>query len=391
MEDYFMKRRLLCLILGLMICSLAAYCGTWFPGNSSGSGNSSGGSNAVLTQMGGALQGRQINLFPAQVTTIAGAAMQTGSTNATGLAALFNQPNGITTDGTNLYVADTYNHIIRQIVISTQAVTTIAGSAGSIGSIDGAGSAARFNFPFAVTTDGTNLFVADTANFTIRKVVISTGEVTTIAGSSGQSGSTDGTGSGARFNQPKGITTDGTNLYVADTANNTIRQIVISTRAVTTIAGSAGSIGSTDGTGSAASFNVPAEITTDGTNLYVADTENFAIRKIVIGTGKVTTVAGSAGQSGSTDGTGSAARFNRPYGITTDGTGLYVTDTISNTVRKIVIGTGAVTTVAGSAGQSGSTDGTGSAARFNGPSGITTDGTNLYVVDTNNFKIRQIR
>jgi len=88
------------------------------------------------------------------------------------------------------------------------------------------GTAARFSAPNGITTDGTNLYVTDTGNSTIRKIVISTGVVTTLAGSSaGSSGSTDGTGTSARFYSPYGITTDGTNLYVADTFNHTIRKI----------------------------------------------------------------------------------------------------------------------------------------------------------------------
>ena len=384
-----MKRYLLYFIFNLSLCFLLVSCGDWNPSHKGGSNNSSGNSSSgELIQMGGALQGSQIFLA-GQVTTIAGTAQHIGSTD--GPAALFDQPNGITTDGKNLYIADTYNHTIRQIVIGTQAVTTIAGSAGQSGSIDGTGSGARFNFPKDITTDGTNLFVADTGNFTIRKVVISTGEVTTIAGSAGQTGSTDGTGSAARFNGLAGITTDGMNLFVTDTANDTIRQIVIGTYVVTTLAGSAGNIGSTDAVGSAARFNFPAGITTDKTNLYVADADNFTIRKIVISTGGVTTLAGSAGQSGSIDGSGPAALFNRPVGITSDGTSLYITDTGNNTARKIVISTGGVTTIAGSAGKTGSTDGSGSAALFNGPAGITTDGIKLYLADMNNSTIRQIQ
>ena len=126
------------------------------------------------------------------------------------------------------------------------------------------------------TFDGTNLYVTDTLNHRIRKIVISTGAVTTLAGSS--SGNTDATGTSATFNYPKGITTDGTNLYVADQSNHRIRKIVISTGVVTTLAGS--SSGSTDATGTSASFSNPRGITTDGTNLYVADYNNDRIRKI---------------------------------------------------------------------------------------------------------------
>ena len=214
-------------------------------------------------------------------------------------------------------------------------VTTLAGTAGEYGSTDGTGTTARFNSPFSITTDGTNLYVADSGNYTIRKIVIATGEVTTLAGTAGEYGSTDGIGTTARFNNPYGITIDGTSLYVADSGNYTIRKIVIASRMVTTLAGTAGEYGSTDGTGTTARFNNPYGITTDETNLYVADSGNNTIRKIVIATGEVTTLAGTAGDSGSTDGTGTTARFNNPYGITTDGTNLYVADTGNNTIRKI--------------------------------------------------------
>ena len=282
---------------------------------------------------------------PKAVSTIAGTAGAPGSADGTGAAARFNLPDSITTDGANLYVADTNNSTIRKIVISTGAVTTLAGTAGAPGPTDGTGAAARFNGPYGITTDGTNLYVADTNNSTIRKIVISTGAVTTLAGTAGASGSTDGTGAAARFKNPYGITTDRTNLYVADTYNNTIRTIVISTGAVTTLAGMALARGSADGTssatGSTARFFFPEGITTDGTNLYVADTYNHTIRKIVISTGTVTTLAGTAGAPGSTDGTGAAARFKNPYGITTDvgittnGYNLYVADTNNSTIRKI--------------------------------------------------------
>src|SRR3989338_8539893 len=264
--------------------------------------------------MGGSVQGTSLNLTStnAAVTTFAGSTTS-GSTDATGTSARFYYPYGITTDGTNLFVADTYNYTIRKIVISTGVVTTLAGTALSSGSTDATGTSARFYNPFGITTDGTNLFVADYGNYTIRKVVISTGVVTTIAGSAGLSGSTDATGTSARFNYPTGITTDGTNLFVADYGNYTIRKIVISTGVVTTIAGSTTS-GSTDATSTSARFYYPQGITTDGTNLFVADYGNYTIRKIVISTGVVTTIAGST-TSGSTDATGTSARFYYPQGI----------------------------------------------------------------------------
>ncbi len=332
---------------------------------------------------------RKVVIATGAVTTLAGTAGSIGSTDGTGAAAGFYDPSGITTDGTNLYVADSWNHTIRKVVIATGAVTTLAGTAGSPGSTDGTGAAARFYDPSGILADGTNLYVADRLNNTIRKVVIATGAVTTLAETAGSSGSTDGTGAAARFSNPSGITTDGTNLYVADTYNDTIRKVVIATGAVTTLAGTAGSTGSTDGTGAAARFYDPSGITTDGTNLYVADSWNHTIRKVVIATGAVTTLAGTPGSYGFADGTGAAARFLNPTGITTDGSNLFVADSY-HTIRKVVVATGAVTTLAGTAGSIGSTDGTGAAARFFYPSGITTDGTNLYVTDSGNDTIRRV-
>jgi len=309
-------------------------------------------------------------------------------TDGTGPTARFRWMSSVTTDGTNLYVADSGNNKIRQVDIATGAVTTLAGT-GVAGAADGAGlTAATFDNPMGITTDGTNLYVADNNNHKIRQIVIATGAVTTLAGT-GALGATDGAGLTARFNSPSGITTDGTNLYVVDKMNRKIRQIVIATGIVSTLAGT-GVAGAADGAGVTATFNFPYGITTDGTNLYVADSGNNKIRQVVIASGAVTTLAGT-GALGAADGVGSTtATFNNPMDITTDGTNLYVADTYSGKIRQIVIATGAVTTLAGT-GAFGAADGAGSVATFDLPYGITSDGTNLYVVDTGNSTIRKIQ
>ncbi len=355
--------------------------------------SSCGNSDTSTRQMGGSIQGTSLSLSGG-TSTLAGLAGMSGSSDNTGTSARFNDPHGITTDGTNLFVADSGNHTIRKVVISTGEATTLAGTAGLSGSSENTGTSARFNDPHGITTDGTNLFVADSGNHTIRKVVIATGEVTTLAGTAGLSGSADNTGTSARFNDPHGITTDGTDLFVADSGNHTIRKVVIATGEVTTLAGAAGSLGSSDGAGPSSGFNNPSGITTDGTNLFVADTGNHTIRKVVIATGGVTTLAGTAGSLGSSDGAGPLARFNNPSDITTDGTDLYVADSGNHTIRrvvaKVVTALGRTTTLAGIAGSSGSADGTGATARFFLPSGITTDGERLLVIDTGNHTVRAI-
>jgi len=375
-----------------------------------------------LKQMGGAVQGRSLSLSNT-VTTIAGKRWSDG----TGAAASFSDPRGVTTDGINLYVADMGNNTIRKIVIATGAVTTMAGMPGNAGAADGIGAVARFNSPADITTDGTNLYVADSQNYTIRKVVIATGAVTTLAGTAGIHGSVDGIGAAASFYNPSGITTDGADLYIVDSGNSTIRKVAIATGAVTTLAGTAGITGSADGIRSEARFNYPGGISTEGTNLYVADTFNGAIRKIVIATGAVSTLAGAAaginapsgvaidganlyvadlfdikkvviatgqvstlagtGAWGAADGVGTAASFYFPQAIASDGTNLYIADSGNNIIRKIVTATGAVTTLAGVANGDGS-DGIGNSARFLYPNGITTNGTNLYVADYLNSTIR---
>ena len=343
-------------------------------------GGDGGASSAKLPAlMGGSVQGNPLSLT-GDITTIEGKAYISGSTDGIGSAARFSGPTGITTDGKSLYVTDIYNKTIRKIVISTRHVTTLAGTAGTMGSADGVGSAASFDNPLGITTDGINLYVTDDVG-TVRKIAIATGEVTTLAGTAGTMGSADGVGPAATFKNPFGITTDGINLYVADSGNSTIRKILIATGEVTTLAGTAGITGSADGVGPAASFFFPNSITTDGTNLYVTDSIE-TIRKIVISTGEVTTLAGTAHIIGSTDGTGPAASFDNPAGITTDGANLYVTDgatSFTPKIRQVVIATGVVTTVPKTAG-------TFSVRPF----GTTTDGKALYVADRYADTIRKI-
>jgi hypothetical protein len=300
---------------------------------------------------------------------------------------------GLTLDNaatpTKLVVANADNQTIQTLTLSTNAVATLAGTPNTAGTADGTGTAAKFYEPFGITLSGLDYFVADTYNNTIRKLT-SAGVVTTIAGTAGTAGSADGTGSAALFYGPKSLVSDGTNLYVNDTTNHTIRKVVIGTGVTTTLAGYAGTSGTTDGTGSVARFYAPFGIAYDGTNLFVTDTGNQTIRKVTAA-GVVTTLAGTAGTSGTTDATGTAAKFNNPADVVSDGTNLFVVDSSNHTIRKIVIATGVVTTLVGTAGNPGSADGTGAAARFNTPIGMTIDNAgNLYVSDQNYTKIRKI-
>jgi sugar lactone lactonase YvrE len=387
-----------------------------------------------------------------------------GDVPGTGSGARFWYPDGIAMDSTGtLYVGDLSASAIfkgRPAIYTPYTFTTIAGNAG-YGSADGIGSAARFNEPWGVAVDSAgNVYVTDYNNFTVRKVSPS-GVVTTLAGMAGISGNADGVGNGARFGGsasgffgsystgPEGLAVDGVgNLYVADPWNSAIRKVtpegVVTTLAgggtggpfqyyttvtdgpasvavlagppsmavdgdgtiyfvephsdllrkitpdgmVLTVAGMAFSAGSIDGTNSTARFRSPYGVAVDGTgNVYVADSGNATIRKVTPA-GVVTTLAGLAGNSGSADGTNSAARFSFPYSLAANSSGdLYVVD--ANTIRKVT-SAGVVTTFAGSV-TNGSVDGTGGAAQFNSPSGVALDSSdNVYVTDSYNNTLRRI-
>lgn len=212
-------------------------------------------------------------------------------------------------------------------------------------------------------------------------------QVTTLAGSV-TPGQVDGTGAAASFTQLQAAAVDAQgNVYVTDAAE--IRRISAA-GVVTTLAGS-NSVGSTDGTGSAALFHQPMGIAVaPNGDIYVADTDNDVIRQITPA-GVVTTLAGSPGVGGSADGTGSAARFYLPWGIAVDASGtLYVSDTFNQEIRKVTPA-GVVTTLAGSPGVTGAADGVGSAASFKNPAAIAVDtsGT-VYVADVGNTSVRKI-
>lgn len=338
-------------------------------------------------QMGGSIQGTELSLSTA-VTTLAGDNdSNNDSTDGTDDNASFGHIySGITTDGTNLYVAEYTSHKIRKIIIDNGSVSTFAGTGTGV-STDGTGiDNASFKGPIGITTDGKNLYVTEYTGNKTRKIVISTKVVTTLQASE-TPGWAHRTGSEASFSSPWGITTDGTNLYVAEFGSKKIRKIVIDNGSVSTLAGT-GDGSSNDGTGTDnASFNGPMGITTDGKNLYVTEYYGHKIRKIVISTKKVSTLAGSTSGFADND-NGTSAEFNTPRAITTDGTNLYVADDANHRIRQIVIDNGKVTTLAG--GSQGSLNGALTSAKFKNPNGVITDGNNLYVADRSNRLIRKI-
>jgi hypothetical protein len=331
----------------------------------------------------------------AVVTTLAGQANLKGHADATGTNATFNTPTGIGVDTSgNVYVSDQVNRTIRKIT-PAGVVSVFAGSQSVQGTNDGLGTLAQFTMTTAVVVDSANnIYVADNGAHTIRKIT-SGGLVSTFAGVGKVSGTNDGVGDAARFNQPQALAVDSANnIYVCDTANNTIRMITPGA-AVTTIAGNPTLSGSTDGTNSGALFDVPRGIAVDSTGIiYVSDGGNNTIRKIThSGTNWiVTTLAGSAtGLNALVDATNSVARFHNLYGMVVDGGGnAFVVDRANDVIRKVTP-SGAVTTFAGTPGVAGSVDGTGAEAVFDQPGSICVDSaTNIYVGDYQNYVVRKI-
>lgn len=265
-------------------------------------------------------------------------------------------------------------------------VSTLAGSAGNPGFADGTGSAARFRQLAGIAAAPNEVvYVADAGNHAIRSIDVN-GAVTTVAGT-GSPGFFDAQGTSAEFNNPQGVAFDPitSSIYVADSGNHTIRRIDSSGN-VTTLAGD-GTSGFTNGQGASARFNNPKGIAVDNSgNVLVADTGNHVVRKIDAG-GNVTTLAGD-GTAGATD--GSPARFNGLAGVAVDGQTVYVylADTGNHRIRRLD-GNGITITLAGA--DRGFKDGTASQSRFADPTGIAVDGAgHIIVAETTNSLVREV-
>src|SRR5208283_4990875 len=201
-------------------------------------------------------------------------------------------------------------------------VTTSAGTANISGTEDGTGSAAHFNLPTQISTDGSTLYVADSGNSAIRRITLADMKVKTIGGQPGTPGKAEGNPDKSQFTGPRGIAVDKTSIYVADTGNDVIRKIDISTLQTSTIAGT-GAEGDTDGPGAQAQFNNPGALCTDGKMLYVLDADNHSIRKIDLAASTVSKLTLVNGHIGS----GCA--------LTSDGKQLYFSDTTENAVEVV--------------------------------------------------------
>ncbi|OAM88932.1 hypothetical protein AW736_09110 [Termitidicoccus mucosus] len=288
----------------------------------------------------------------------------------------FTEPVALVLDASrNLYVADAASHTIQKITAQL-ACSPFAGASGLPGSTDSTGTSARFNQPRALVLNQTgDIFVADAGNGSIRKINTN-GAVTTLA-----------TG----FSAPKGIALDAAgNAYVADSAANTIHRVTPD-GVVTRYAGTAGQSGSTEGIGAAARFTAPTHTLVDNAGyLFIADTGNHVLRTVAQ-SGTILIYAGQAGMTGIADGPIQQALLNQPQGMAADSdNNLYFADTGNHTIRMIG-DLDEVLTIAGKPGTAGLRDGIEQDALFNQPASVVYDGNgNLYVADTGNAAIRKI-
>jgi sugar lactone lactonase YvrE len=329
------------------------------------------------------------------VSDFAGQAGVHGNHDGASALATFETPSslGIDTYGT-VVVADSEASTLRPID-AAGSVATLAGQSGKTGSVDGTQSFSLLNHPEAVAVaPGGFTYVADSANQTIREyfptgdgIATFTPFLGTLAGSAGSSGSKDGQGAAARFDAPGGIAVmpDFT-VFVSDTGANRIRRIsvagAVTSLTTSTVAGFA------DGSATGARFNGPTGLAVDSSgNLFIADTENHIIRRL--GTdGNVTTIAGTPTIAGFSDGRGAAATFNRPTALALDALGnLYVADTGNDAIR-MVAPSGLVTTMIGT-GRPGHVNGPGRAAMLDTPTGLAVDAAGrLLIADAGNRVLR---
>ena len=347
---------------------------------------------------------RKVDSGTGIITTVAGNGTQGyGGDNGAATAATFDYPRDVAADSSgNLYVADYVNNRIRKVDSETGIITTVAGNGTEAFAGDnGPATSASFDdLRGGVTVDSTgNIYVADYNNNRIRKVASRTGIITTVAGDGlARFNGDNGPAISASLQNPSRVAIDSSgNLFIADTTNHRIRKVDIGTGLITTVAGGSSipGFGGDNGPATLARLYWPTGVTFDSSgNLYIADYGNHRIRKVASGTGIITTVAGNGMAGFSGDGAAAtAASLYRPNDVIIDSSGnLYFSEYYNQRIRKVVNATGIITTVAGNGSQGFNGDNVAAtSASLNNPSGVAIDSSgNLYIADEWNHRIRKL-
>ncbi|MFO1527486.1 MAG: LamG-like jellyroll fold domain-containing protein [Turneriella sp.] len=351
------------------------------------------------------------HLYRGNATLLAGGGSGTacpGSNTANcfdgvGTAARFSSPHGMAIVNGVIYIADRENNRIRKYDIATNTTSTFAGE-GSPATTDGTGTSARINKPQGITSDGVNLFVTESPSAPaisyIRRINIATQQVTTIAGGASVAGGVscpgtvqatcrDGSAFQALFGLPNDIDYHSGHLYISEYGNNRVRRMNLATGQVETIAGNGTAASVDDTTGTSASFNGAAGLTLLGNSIYVVDYNGHRVRTISLTAPHAVGSLVGTGVAGHADGPYATARFANPDHIFADARDLYVTEYGANRLRRINLAKNTVSTIAGSGGATDA-GGVGPAAAFGGPVGIVSDGARLFVATYNGGRLFRV-
>jgi DNA-binding beta-propeller fold protein YncE len=297
-----------------------------------------------------------------------------------------------------IYIADTFNDVIEAVNPSTGVITGIAGVPG----VSGPASSGELFSPRGLALDGNLLFIADRDNNAVEELNLTTSVLTTIAGDGTYGDAGDGgQATAAELASPSGVAVNsaGTELYIADTFNDAIRQVSLTTGIITTVAGTLGTAGFSGdgGLATAATLYDPTDVVLDAAgNLYIADSDNDVVREVNAGTGIITTIAGTPldyGYSGD-GGQATSATLATPWGLALNsaGTTLYITDRDNNAVRDVNLTTGIISTFAGT-GTFGSTgdNGPATAATLSSPRAVAVDANgDVFIADTLGNQVRMV-
>ncbi len=349
---------------------------------------------------------RKVNVATGLITTVAGTGVagyngdNISAINATLNLTVSNRFGGIAFDSAgNLYIADARNHRIRKVAVASGIITTVAGNGSFVNNGDNiAATSAALDNPVGIALDSSrNLYIADEDSQRVRKVAAATGIITTIAGTGSFGYNGDNvSATGAKLYQPAGVAVDSSgDVYIVDFINQRIRKVTQSTGIINTVVGIGGRYNGDNIAAYSGSLNFPFGVAVDGSgDLFIADTYNNRIRKVTKATGAITTVAGTGTPGYNGDNIiATSAMLSFPRGIAFDSSGnLYIADDNNHRVRKVVAGSGIITTVAGNGTPGYNGDNIAAiGAALNRPFGVAVDSVgDLYIADYDNRRVRKV-